>query len=190
MATEAEAQAGAGFFGWQTYGGKHVRWFDGSRGTGGSGGAGQTLQVERNEEGFAFDAGKNDVRRVGSARCSATVHARLRNAVQQTLLQFVAKGGDAPGVCCETLAGDFCGFAESHNPGDVFCTGAEAALVMSAVQKLPQARSAADIQGADSLWRVQFVAREGEEIDSQCSDIDGDFSAGLHGVGVEVHVSF
>jgi len=42
--------------------------------------------------------------------------ARLGNAVQQTLLQFVAKGRHALGVFCERVAGDFRGFAEATMP--------------------------------------------------------------------------
>src|SRR5712692_6698764 len=98
VAAEAEAQAGAGFFRRQTDGSKHVRWLDGARGTGGSGGTGETFQVERNEEGFAFDARENKICGVGSTRCSATVHTRQGNAVEQTLLQSVAKSGHVPGV--------------------------------------------------------------------------------------------
>ena len=61
---------------------------------------------------------------------------------------------------------------------------------MTSVEKLTQTRSATDVKSADSLGRIQLVAREGEQIDLERVDIDGDFSCGLHGVGVEVDVSF
>src|SRR5260370_41924305 len=86
VAAKAEAKAGAGFFGRQTDGGKHVRGLDGAGGTSGTGGTGQTFQVEGNEEGFAFDAGEDKICGVRSAGCSGGVDARLGNAVQQTLL--------------------------------------------------------------------------------------------------------
>ena len=43
VAAKAEAQAGAGFFGWKTNGGENVRWFDSAGRAGGSGGAGETF---------------------------------------------------------------------------------------------------------------------------------------------------
>src|SRR6266446_4733410 len=134
VAAEAEAQTGAGFLWWQTNGGEDVRWFDGAGGAGGPGGAGETFEVEGDEKGFAFDAGENKVRGVGSARCCAGVHAGLGNALQETLLQFVAKGGDTMGVFGERVAGDFGGFAETYDADDVLRAGAEAALVMAAIE--------------------------------------------------------
>src|SRR5260370_41677066 len=61
---------------------------------------------------------------------------------------------------------------------------------MSTIEKLPQTCSAADVQGADSLWRVQFVAGKGEEIHSQCVDVNRDLTGGLHGIRVEIDVGF
>src|ERR1700674_1880675 len=92
VAAEAETQASAGFFRRQSNGGEHVRWLDGAGGTGGSGRKCKAFQVERYEECFAFHAGKDKICGIRSARSRAAVYARLGNAVQQTLLQFVAKG--------------------------------------------------------------------------------------------------
>src|SRR5690348_5532166 len=114
----------------------------------------------------------------------------MGNALEQTLLQFVAKRGDALSIFCEGLARDFRGLAESNDTGDVFRAGAETALVMTAVEKLTQTRSTADIKRADSLGRIQLVAGEGQQVDFERADIDRDFSGGLDGVGVEVDVSF
>src|SRR5260370_15938060 len=130
---EAKAQAGASFFGGQTDGGKHVRRFDCSGGAGGSSRARKTFQVECNEEGFALDAGKNQIRRVGGSWSGAAIYTRLGNAVQQVLLQFVAKNGLAARVIRERLASDFRGLAEAHDARDVLRPRAEAALLMSAI---------------------------------------------------------
>src|SRR5713226_389809 len=133
MAAEAEAQAGAGFFGGQADGGQHVRRLDGTGGTGGSSRTGETFQVQRNEKGLALDAGKNQIRCDGGSRSGAAVYTRLGNSFQQTLLQFVAKSGLAPRVFRERLAGNFRGLAESDDAGDVLRPGTETALVMSAI---------------------------------------------------------
>ncbi len=110
--------------------------------------------------------------------------------MQQTLLQFVAKGRQTLDVFCERVAGDFRGFAESHDAGDVFRTRTEAALVMSAVEKLAQTSAAADVQGANAFGRINFVAGEGKKIESKRVDVNRDFAGGLHGVGVEIDVGF
>src|SRR5260370_41067110 len=86
VTAEAEAQAGAGFFGWQTDGGKNVGWLDGAVRAGGPGGRGQTFQVDGDEEGFDFDAGENKIWGVRSAGSSAGGDERLGKAWQQTLL--------------------------------------------------------------------------------------------------------
>src|SRR2546427_3505598 len=165
-----------------------MRWLDSAGRTGGSRRTGKTFQVKSNQEGFAFDAGKNKICGVRCARSPSAVHARLGDALQQTLLQLVAESRHAPGVFGERLASDFSSLAEPHNSRDVFCAGAEATLVMSAVEKLPQARSATNVQRADTFWRVKLVARNREQIDLKRVDVNWDFACGLHGVGVEVNV--
>src|SRR2546427_13229703 len=122
-----------------------MRWLDSARRTGGSRRTGKTFQVKSNQEGFAFDAGKNKIGGVWGARSGAGVHTGLGNALQQTLLQLVAESRHAPGVFGERFAGDFGGFAESHDSSDVFGAGAETALVMSAVEKLAQSSTAAHV---------------------------------------------
>jgi hypothetical protein len=145
VAAEAEAQTGASFVGGKADGGEDVRWLDGARGASGSCGTSETFQVKRNEEGFAFDAGKDNVRSVRSTGSGGAVHTRLRDTLHETLLKFVAESGDAPSVFRERFPSDFGGFAESHDASDIFCAGTEAALVMSAIEKLAQTRSAADV---------------------------------------------
>jgi len=95
VAAKAEAEAGAGFVGGKADGGEDMRWLDCAGRARGSGGTSEAFQVEGNEEGFAFDAGKDKIGGVRSARSTSAVHARLRNALEQALLQFVAKSGDA-----------------------------------------------------------------------------------------------
>src|SRR2546427_1667008 len=165
-----------------------MRWLDSARRTGGSRRTGKTFQVKSNQEGFAFDAGKNKIGGVWGARSGAGVHTRLGNALQETLLQFVAEVGDTPGVFCQRFAGDSGSFAKPYISRDVFGAGTEAALGMAAIEKLAQARSATNVQCADALWRIQFVSGNGEEIDAQRIYVNWDFACGLHGVGVEVNV--
>src|SRR2546425_4949563 len=158
-----------------------MRWLDSARRTGGSRRTGKTFQVKSNQEGFAFDAGKNKIGGVRGARSGAGVHTGLGNALQETLLQFVAEVGDTPGVFCQRFAGDSGSFAKPHNSRDVFRAGAEAALMMAAVEKLAQARAAANEERADSLGAVKFVRGKREQIELEDPYVDGNFSDGLHG---------
>src|SRR5438094_4423377 len=98
LAAETEAQAGARFLGGQADGGEDVRGFHGAGRAGSPRGAGKTLQIERDKERFAFDAGKNEIGGVGRARSAGCVDARMRHAVQQAVLELIAKGAQAFGV--------------------------------------------------------------------------------------------
>ncbi len=92
VAAEAEAQAGTRFFGRQTNGREDVRWLHGPGRAGCAGGTREPLQVEGDEERFAFDARENKIRGVWRARRSASVHAGLRDASQEALLELVTEG--------------------------------------------------------------------------------------------------
>jgi len=190
VAAEAETNAGAGFGGGEADGGENVRGLDGPGGAGGSGGAGETLEVECDDEGFALEAGEKEVAGVGRAWGVGGVDAGIGDAGQDSLFESVAQAGDARGVIFERQAGDFGGFAEADDAGDIFGARAEAALVMAAVEKLAEARAALDEKSADALGRVELVAGDGKEIELKRFDVDGDFPGGLYGIGVEVDVGF
>src|SRR5215472_10298188 len=188
VAAETEADGSTGFFRRQTDGGEHVGRFDGARRAGGAGGASEALQVEGDDEGFAFDAGKGDVRGVGSARCRGGVGTSVRNSCQQAAFEFVSQQGDARGVFFECSARELGGFTEADNAGDIFRTGPEATLMMAAVEKLAQTRAATNVESADTLGCVELVAGDREQIDAEAADVDRYLSCGLHGVRVEVDV--
>ena len=75
-----------------------MRGFHGAGRAGSPRGAGKTLQIERDKERFAFDAGENEIGGVGRARSAGCVDARMRHAVQQAVLELIAKGAQAFGV--------------------------------------------------------------------------------------------
>ena len=62
--------------------------------------------------------------------------------------------------------------------------------MVSAVEKLPEASATADVESADAFRGVEFVAGERKQIDTQCVDVDGDFSGRLDSVGVEINFVF
>ena len=190
VAAKAEADAGAGFGGGETDGGEDMRGFNGAGGAGGSGGAGKPSEIESDDEGFAFDAGEKDVGGVRSARGVGRVDAGVGDTVEDASFERVAEAGDTRGVLFEGEAGEFGGFAEADDAGDIFGAGAEAALVMAAIEKFAEARAAFDEECANAFGGVELVAGEREQIELQGFDVDGNFSRGLYGVGVEVDVGF
>jgi hypothetical protein len=94
MPSEAEAQTGARILGGESNGCEYMRGLDGSGRTRCAGGNGQPLQVQRDEQRFAFDAGKKNVGRVRCARGVAGVDMRLRNCLQQTAFELISQIAD------------------------------------------------------------------------------------------------
>ena len=84
--------------------------------------------------------------------------------------------------------GEFGGFAEADDSGDVFGTGAALAFVGAAEEERLDLGSAADVEGSDSLGRVHLVAGDGEQITADLLDVDRELSGCLNGISVEVNV--
>ena len=190
VAAEAEADAGAGFGGGETDGGEDVGGFDGAGGAGGACGARESFEIESDDQGFALEAWKKNVGGVWGARGVGGIDAGVGNTGEDALFERVAQARDARGIFFAREAGEFGGFAEADDAGDIFRARAEAALVMSAIEKLAETRTALDEERANAFGGVELVAGDGEKIELQGFDVDGNFSGGLHGVGVEVDVGF
>src|ERR1700678_1528294 len=91
------------------------------------------------------------------------------------------------------LAGDFAGFAEAYDAGDVESAGPHAALVASAVVEsgnLDAGVAAANVERADALGTVEFVGGKREDVDVHGVHVDGDLAQSLHAVGVEDYAFF
>ncbi len=85
------------------------------------------------------------------------------------------------------LQGLFRRLAQGDDGGTVFGACAAAPFLMPAPQQRTKARAAAQIQHADTLWRVQLVARDGKHVDFGVLQVDGNLAHRLHGIGVEQH---
>ena len=190
MTAKAETQAGARLFRRQADRGENVRRLDGAGRASGASGAGQTLQVERDEERLAFDAGENEIRRVGGARSAAAIDARVGNAIHQAMLQLIPERAEAFGVVCERMAGDLSSFAEANDARNIFRARTNAALVMAAVKELLQTSAAAKVKSANAFGGVQFVARKRKKIEAALVHVDGNFPRGLHGISMEIDIGF
>src|SRR5581483_4285611 len=188
MATEAEADAGAGFVSRKADGGEDVRRLDRAGRARGAGGTGDALHVESDDESLAFDSWKRDVGGVRGTRRGNRVDTSVRHSRNEALFELVAKRGDARGVLSERIARELGGFAETDDSGNVFRARTEAALMMTAIEKLLEPRAAANVESADSLRSVEFVRGEGKQIHAEFVNVHGELSNGLHGVGVKVDI--
>lgn len=85
------------------------------------------------------------------------------------------------------LRSDFAGGAQADGEGSGHCAGSEAPLLAAAAHLRLEAHAgaAADVEGADALGAVEFVARDAHEVDVEVVDADGYLADGLRGVGVQ-----
>jgi hypothetical protein len=88
----------------------------------------------------------------------------MGDALEQAAFEFVTKQGDSLLVARHPGLGELGSLAKAYDSGDVFRARAEAALVMSAIEKLAQASSRANVQSADAFGGVEFVAGERKQI--------------------------
>ena len=188
VAAKAEAQAGTRFFGRQSDGREDVRRLDGARGTSRARRAGQALQVKRDEQRFAFDAGKNKIGGVWSAHSAGTIDARMGYPVEKTVLELIAERAQALGVVRERVPSDLSGFAEADDAGNILRAGTNATLVMTAVKELLQARAATDVKRANALGGIKFVAGQRKQIELELIHVDGNFPRRLHRIAMEINV--
>ena len=68
---------------------------------------------------------------------------------------------------------------------NIFRTGPQPVLLARAVNKGRYLDTLADIQRADSLWRIQFVSGQGQEVSFYIVNINVDFAGALRGIGVK-----
>src|ERR1700675_720226 len=87
-----------GVGGGEADGGEDVRRFDGAGGAGGSGGAGEAFEIEGDDEGFAFEAGKKDIGGVGCTRGVGRIDTGIGDVGEDALFESVAEAGDVRGV--------------------------------------------------------------------------------------------
>ena len=187
---EAEAEAGAGAVFVEGHGHEHMAGLGGSGVAGRAAGDGDALEVEGDDEGFAFDVIEPEIGGVGDAGngfagYGGAVDARAGD-LEQAGFEAVAEGGEAlHGAVFERVLGEFNGLGEADDAGDVFRAGAAAALVAAANEEGVERGSAADVEGSDALGSVELVGADGEQMAAVAADVDGNLARALNGVDVE-----
>jgi hypothetical protein len=92
-AGEGEAKARASFGGGEAHGEQDVRGLGGAGLAGGSEAGGDTLHVERDEEGFGVDAVEAEVGGVGGAVFGGPVDAGIGDGGEDAGFEAIAEGG-------------------------------------------------------------------------------------------------
>src|SRR3990170_1307330 len=126
---QREAQAGAGAFGRELDGGKHMRGLDRARRAGRPGRAGNALEVEGNHQRLALHKIKINVGRVWGAAEAVAVHARVRHVRQDAALQLVAQRRDSGSLFGQLHSSALGRCAQTDNAGDVFGAGTPVTFV-------------------------------------------------------------
>jgi hypothetical protein len=88
----------------------------------------------------------------------------MGEALEQAAFEFVTKQGDSLTVAGQAGLGELGSLAKTYDSGDVFRARAEAALVMSAIEKLAETSSTADVESADAFGGVEFMSGERKQI--------------------------
>ena len=188
---QAEAEAGAGALLSDAHGEEDVGRLGCAGVAGGAAGDGESLEVEGDDERLAVEAVEPEIGGVGGTRgadvvSAGSVDSDLRDSCEEAGFEAVAESGQpGEGAVGERAHGQLGGLAEGYDGGDVFGTGAAAALVSATDEEGLERGSATDVERADALGRVHLVAADGEQLAADAGDIDGELSGGLNGVNVE-----
>ena len=108
--------------------------------------------------------------------------------MEQAVLELIAERAQPFCVVRERLPRNFRGFAEANNACDIFRARTHTTLMVAAVKKLLQTRAAANVQRANALRSVEFMAGEGQQVEMELMDVDRNFPGGLHGIAMEINV--
>jgi len=90
-----------------------------------------------------------------------------RNLTFQRGEQIASQGGEPLRLPLQHHAGDPAGFAEPNDVWDIFGAGSPTAFLAGAEQKRRQTDAATDVEHADALRRIEFVTREGKQVQAQ-----------------------
>ena len=167
-----------------------VRGFERARRARRSGRDGDALEVERDDQRFAFDALETDVRGVRHAAIAIAVDHRSRHPLEDAALETISERSDSSVGGDETLAGQLRGDTQSDERRHIFSACATAPLLSAACQNRREADAAANPDGAHAFGAAELVRRYGQHVDAERHDVDRYLAGRLDRVGVEQGAGF
>src|ERR1700751_5891237 len=147
-------------------------------------------QIEGDEHCFAARGRKREVRRVRDSPSAVAVHAYRRDGIDDWACETGARGADALGLRSEICESESGGPAEADDPGNVFGAGATVAFVMATVKLWGERRAGANVESANTLWAINFVRGDAEQIHGEAIHVERELPCRLHCVAVKINVSF
>src|ERR1700719_4673836 len=147
-------------------------------------------QIECDEHCFAPRSREREVRRVRDSPSDGAIHEYRRDGIEDRALEPVAQSGDALRLRCEICESEFGGLTEANDPGNVFGTGATITFVMATVKLWNERRAGAFVESTDTLWAIDFVRGDAEQIHAELIHAERELSCRLHCVAVKINVSF
>ena len=162
-----------------------VRWLECARRAGGARRHRHALEIERNQQALGLDAVEADVGGVRDTRFANPVDRGAGDRAEDSLLEAIAKLLHTHGLRRQLASGKTRGNPQTRNGRNVLGAGAPVTFVLAAGQDRVHSCAALDPQRAGSLRSIELVGRQREEIDAECSNIDGNLADRLHGVGVK-----
>src|SRR5580704_2876134 len=149
--------------------------------------------IYAHQERFAFDISEAHIQVVREAVLNRAVDVDLIELGFQTLFQAVAQSAEPRTLCLHFLLTEFTGFAQADDARHVERPGTHAALVAAAIddgRELHARVAAANIQRANALGTVNFVAADGQQVDIVFLHVHRDFADGLHAVNGKENAVF
>src|SRR6516164_1259445 len=185
--SQTEAQARAGILARKPCGEQNVRRLGRTGRTGRACGAGDALEVQRNQKRLATGTGKTQVRRIRHATGTSAIHTRRWNPREQLGFQAIAKPADAKRILSEQSARQFGGLSHAHNARNIFGTRAAIALRVPAKETGSQRRAGANKKRTHALGSAKLVRGNREQIHSQAIHIEGNLPRRLDRVAMKAH---
>src|SRR6266436_1711022 len=190
-ASEAEADRGVGQVFPYAQGFEDVAGFQSGRGTGRA--ARYRDVVDAHQQGFAFNVGEAHDQVVRQAMLQRAVDENLVELCFETLFEAIAKCTQPQGFLLHFLLTELASLAETDDARHVESAGTHAALVAPAVndgRELHARVTAANIERANALRSVNFVAADRQEVDVVFLHVDRNLADGLHAIHSEENAVF
>src|SRR5712691_3108530 len=143
------------------------------------------LHVQMNQQTFAFDKPKRNIREMRETLFATSVEDDLTGALGNLLLKSIAQAASMFVAFRHFALGQFRRRAKRDDVGNGFRASAPLSLLMTTDLLRGQTHAAADKQGSRSFRRVNLVRRKRKQITTQRFNVDRNSAGGLHGVRVK-----
>src|SRR5216683_3819762 len=162
-----------------------MRWLKCSRGASRPRRTCDSLEVQSDHHGLAFDKGKRQIGSVGHSRRPYSVDPGVLHAIEESSLQTIPQTAHAFALLMHACSRELCRFSHAGDGGDILGSRTAIPFRVSAVHQGPKMGSLSDVQCSHSLRSTKLVRGNREQVHAKLLHIDGNFSGGLHSIGMK-----